>query len=99
MTTTAWVGDTAVAKATDVVMVEGNAYFPLDAVEAGVLTATRRKTLCFWKGVASYYSVTVDGQQIPHAAWEYRHPSPLARRIKGRVAFSSPVDVREDTRQ
>jgi len=93
--TTAWVGHTAVAKATDVVMVKGNAYLPVDMVKAGVLTATRRQTLHCSKGVARY-SVTV-GQEIPHTAWDYRHPSPLARCIRGRVAFFPPVDIDEDT--
>ena len=43
--------------------------------------------MCPWKGLASYYTITVDGAANRDAAWEYPHPSPLARRIKGRVAF------------
>lgn len=95
MTTTAWVETTAIAESDDVVTVEGNAYFPLASVRPDLLSRSRLKTLCPWKGVASYYTLTVAGRRIPHAAWEYRHPSPLARRIKGRVAFATPVDVRE----
>ena len=73
--------------------VEGNHYFPLDAVTPGVLTPTATRSLCFWKGVAGYFTVEVDGVAERDAAWTYRHPSPFARRIKGRVAFWGPVDV------
>lgn len=29
-----------------------------------------------------------------NAAWTYRHPSPRARRIRNKVAFTGVVDVR-----
>jgi len=84
-----------IAESDDAIQLEGHHYFPLDSVNAGVLTRTRGKSLCFWKGVASYYDVTVDGRTARRAAWEYRHPSPLARRIKHRVAFWGDVLVTE----
>jgi len=87
-----WNG-TVLADSADVVMVEGNAYFPVDAVAPDVLQPTSGKTLCFWKGLASYYDVVVDGVANPGAAWYYPHPSPLARRVKGRVAFWRGVRV------
>jgi len=40
--------------------------------------------------------VTVDGAQLDDAAWTYPHPFPLARRVKGRVAFWGGVEIRED---
>ena len=81
-----WQG-VVLARSADTVVVEGNRYFPADSVEAGYLEASRTRTLCPWKGVASYHSVTVDGVSNRDAAWTYRHPSFLARRIKGRIAF------------
>ena len=92
----AWVGEHRIATSDDVVMVEGNAYFPASAIEPGVLTGTTTTSVCPWKGVASYYTVTVDGAELPDAAWTYRRPFPLARRVKGRVAFWGGVEVRED---
>ncbi len=86
---------TVVARSDDTVVVEGNHYFPVGSVTEGVLHRTRMKSLCPWKGVASYYSVTVGEVVVDNAAWTYRHPSPLARRIKNRVAFYPSVDVRE----
>ena len=92
----AWVGEHRVAMSDDVVVVEGNAYFPVDAVEPGALAASTATSVCPWKGVARYYTVTVDGAQLDDAAWTYPHPFPLARRVKGRVAFWGGVEIRED---
>lgn len=52
--------------------------------------------LCPWKGVASYYTVIVDGAQFGDAAWTYHHPSPLVRPIKNHVAFRSGVQIEDD---
>lgn len=102
-TASAWVGEQRVAASEDVLTVEGNAYFPLTAVTDGVLTRSKTWTVCPWKGVARYYNLTVPGTggsvgtgafELPDAAWSYLHPLPLARRVKGRVAFWGGVDVR-----
>lgn len=87
-----WNG-TVLAESDDVIVVEGNAYFPSDAIAAEHLRTTKNRSLCFWKGLASYYDVVVDGTVNPGAAWYYPHPSPLARRVKGRVAFWQGVRV------
>ncbi len=77
------------------VRLEGNAYFPPESVRWEHLHATRMKSLCFWKGVASYYTICVDGIEDRNGAWTYRHPSPLARGIKNHVAFWNGVEVVE----
>ena len=89
----AWSGTQRVASSDDIVLVEGNAYFPVSAVRAGALTPSATRTVCPWKGVARYYTITVDGQQLPDAAWSYPHPLPFARRVRGRIAFESTIDV------
>ena len=86
-------GTSLIATSDDIVTVEGNAYFPLTSVPAGVLHHSSTTSVCPWKGVASYYDVHVDGQVVPDGAFTYRHPSPLARRIKGRVAFWKGIEV------
>lgn len=83
-----------IAESRDTVLLEGNHYFPPDSVNHEHLERTRMKTLCPWKGIASYFTVSADGVTDRNAAWTYRHPSPLARRIKGHVAFWSGVEVR-----
>lgn len=92
-TASARLGTRSFASSEEVVNVEGNAYFPLDSVPQGVLQPSSTTSVCPWKGVASYYDVHVDEQVIPDGAWTYRHPLPLARRVKGRVAFWKGIEV------
>lgn len=82
-----------IAHSADTVLVEGNHYFPSESVGQHCLVRSRAKSLCPWKGLASYYTVEVDGVRARNAAWTYRHPSPLARKIKNHVAFWGGVQV------
>jgi len=93
MTTATWNG-AVIAESDDIVTVEGNAYFPLDAVRADVLRPSDSHTLCPWKGTASYYDLEVDGQVNADAAWYYPTPKDAAKQITGRVAFWKGVQVR-----
>ena len=83
-----------IAESDDTIVVEGNHYFPEESLNREFLTSTGTHTICPWKGMASYYSIDVDGVTSPDAAWYYPKPSPLARRVKGRVAFWRGVEVR-----
>ena len=87
-----WNGQ-VVAESSDVVTVEGNAYFPLAAVKQEVLRESSTHTTCPWKGTASYYSLEVGGQTNKDAAWYYPEPKQAAAEIKGRVAFWKGVSV------
>jgi uncharacterized protein (DUF427 family) len=91
----ATVNGTVVARSDRTVVVEGNRYFPPDSIVEQHFTRTWVKSLCPWKGVASYYTVTVGGAVQRNAAWTYRHPSPLARKIKNHVAFWDTGSVTE----
>ena len=82
-----------IAESDATVLVEGNHYFPADAVRWELMTLTSTKTICPWKGLASYYDVDVSGVVQPRAAWSYRRPLPWIRRIGGRVAFAGAVRV------
>jgi uncharacterized protein (DUF427 family) len=83
-----------IARSDRTVVVEGNHYFPLDDVRTEYLSRSWAKSLCPWKGIASYHTVAVNGARDRNAAWTYRHPSPLARNIKNHVAFWHRVQVR-----
>jgi len=74
-------------------MVEGNHYFPPEAVKRGYLKPSETHTVCSWKGTASYYHVEVAGQRNPDAAWYYPEPSAAARNIKDHVAFWKGVKI------
>ncbi len=73
--------------------VEGNVYFPPDALKRELLQESQKHTTCFWKGRASYYHLAVDGEQLQDAAWYYPDPKPKARHIKDHVAFYGSVKV------
>jgi len=85
---------TVIAESDDTIVVEGNHYFPNDSLRADHVEPSSTRTLCAWKGTASYYDVRVDGVGSKDAVWYYAKPSPLARRVKDRVAFWRGVEVR-----
>jgi len=92
MTKATWNG-AVLAESARTVEVEGNQYFPPDAVRKELLRPSETHTTCPWKGVASYYDVVVDGQVNRDAAWYYPEPKPAARQIKDHVAFWRGVQV------
>ncbi|MFF4038251.1 DUF427 domain-containing protein [Streptomyces sp. NPDC001816] len=83
------------AEAERTVVVEGNHYFPPESLHRECFTDSWARSLCFWKGLARYYTVTAGGRTNANAAWYYPHPSPLARKIKNHVAFRNGVVVEE----
>ena len=74
-------------------LVEGNVYFPPDAVNREYLTESAQTSKCPWKGTASYYTVVVDGEENRDAAWYYPEPKEAASQIKDHVAFWRGVTV------
>lgn len=81
------------AESDDTVVVEGNHYFPATAVNKEFFQESNTHTTCPWKGEASYYTVTVDGQVNKDAAWYYPNPKDAAANIKDHVAFWKGVRV------
>jgi len=82
-----------IAESDDIVTVEGNAYFPVAALNKTYLRDSDHHSTCPWKGVASYYSLDVDGKQNANAVWFYPTPKDAAKQIAGRVAFWKGVQV------
>lgn len=87
-----WNG-TTIAESDDTVVVEGNHYFPPDSVDRAYLAPSESESVCPWKGTASYYSLTVDGETNADAAWYYPEPKDAAAEIKDHVAFWKGVTV------
>lgn len=75
--------------------VEGNHYFPPDTVNWGYFKESSTHTTCSWKGVASYYTIEVEGEVVKDAAWYYPAPKDAARNIKDHVAFWGKVKVED----
>ena len=87
--------DTVIAESTDTKVVEGNHYFPSDALRDDYVEESDHTSTCPWKGEASYYDVVVDGERNGNAAWYYPSPSDAASEIKDHVAFWNGVEVTE----
>jgi uncharacterized protein (DUF427 family) len=75
-------------------VVEGNHYFPPDAVKRQYFAPSETHTICPWKGTASYYTVQVDGKTNPDAAWYYPQTKDAAKNIENFVAFWKGVEVK-----
>jgi uncharacterized protein (DUF427 family) len=87
-----WNGQT-LAESEKTETVEGNIYFPEESVKREFLKASSTTSSCPWKGQARYYTVVVDGQENPDAAWYYPDPKPAARNVKHHVAFWRGVEI------
>ena len=85
--------DQVIAESDDIVTVEGNAYFPADALRRDFVSASAHTSVCPWKGTASYYNIEVDSQTNANAAWYYPAPKEAAANIRDRVAFWKGVQV------
>lgn len=75
------------------VVVENNHYFPAESINREYFQPSETHTTCGWKGEASYYTIAVDGQTNPDAAWYYPMPKPDAANITNHVAFWKGVQV------
>jgi uncharacterized protein (DUF427 family) len=85
--------DQVIAQSENTIVVEGNHYFPLEAVRHDLLRPSDTHTVCPWKGIASYYHIAVNGEINRDAAWYYPETKPAAAPIRGLVAFWKGVKV------
>ena len=94
MVSAKWNG-VVVADSDDIEHVEGNAYFPVSAINMAALRENPGygTTFCHWKGHADYYDVVVDDEVLEAAAWRYKDPYGQAENIRDRVAFWRGVEV------
>lgn len=81
------------AESDDTIVVEGNHYFPAESLDRRYVVESDKRTRCPWKGEAGYYTLEVDGERNPDAAWYYPEPSAAAEMVRGRVAFWRGVTV------
>lgn len=82
-----------IAESDDLVKIEGNYYFPISSLNKEYFKESTTHTTCPWKGVASYYTLNVDGSENSDAAWYYPTPSEAAKPITDRVAFWKGVEI------
>lgn len=65
-------------------------YLPPDAFKAGVRSLAAGRSVCEWKGVATYWTLSGgqgDQQKVAErAGWSYEEPTPAFREIAGYLA-------------
>ncbi|CAD6579955.1 MAG: hypothetical protein CYPHOPRED_001047 [Cyphobasidiales sp. Tagirdzhanova-0007] len=62
-------------------------YIPPGDVNMALLTKNTRHSFCEWKGNASYYDVSADGQTVKSRVWTYETPSKRFTDIKDYLSF------------
>jgi uncharacterized protein (DUF427 family) len=82
-----------VAESDETIEVEGNPYFPETSLKKQYFKPSATHTTCSWKGVASYYTLNVDGKENKDAAWFYPQPKDAAKNITNYVAFWKGVAI------
>ena len=92
MATATWNG-TVIAESEEFELVEGNIYFPPDALRKKHFRPSAHTSVCGWKGTASYYDVVVGDAVNESAAWFYPAPKDAAKNITGYIAFWKGVEV------
>ena len=90
-TATAHLGTHTLASTTTPQFIEGNVYFPPSSITDPSLLkpSDAPKTVCPWKGTASYYDIDAgEGEVVRGGAWYYPEPkTERAAGLKGWVAF------------
>ncbi len=95
MTKAIWNGE-IIAQSNDTIVIEGNHYFPPDSVNNEYFKENDSHTTCYWKGIASYYDLIINGKINKSAAWYYSEPKEAAKEIKNYVAFWKGVSIIPD---
>lgn len=76
---------------------EPRLYIRRDQLRDDVLTPSSKTTYCPYKGVASYWNASLDGNHVENVAWSYEDPLQESEAIRGLVSFDDAVvSVRTD---
>jgi uncharacterized protein (DUF427 family) len=62
-------------------------YVPRADADMAVLARTDHGSHCPYKGDASYFTISVDGERADNAVWSYETPFPAMAAIAGHLAF------------
>lgn len=84
-----------IAEAKETLMLEGKHYFPQGSVKLEYLNPSDYCEECPVKGLANYYNLEDDCEQVPNAAWYYPNPKEAAVQIMGYIAFGEGIKIVE----
>lgn len=62
-------------------------YLPPEDVRRELLTASDTRTVCPYKGTASYWSLAAGERRVADVAWEYPEPLENAAKVRGYLCF------------
>jgi uncharacterized protein (DUF427 family) len=82
-----------IAESETTVTVEGSVYFPESSLVREYFCNSATTSLSPAMGQARYMSLRIAGEDNLDAAWYYPDPKPMARKVKGLVAFWRGVEV------
>lgn len=69
-------------------------YIPVKDVEMNLLSRSRHKTHCPFKGDATYWDLALPGEVVKNLVWGYEEPFDEVSDIRGHVAFyGNRVDI------
>ncbi|WP_129633688.1 DUF427 domain-containing protein [Candidatus Oscillochloris fontis] len=69
-------------------------YLPPDDIQMQYLRPTSRRSVCEWKGQATYYTLRIGDARVVDVAWTYLNPTPTFAAIAGYLAFYvRPMDA------
>jgi uncharacterized protein (DUF427 family) len=83
----------AEAKDDEVEIMEGDVYFPMQAVHRDYLMASHTVKNNVGIGRAGHFHVVVGDKINEDAAWVYRNPSAAVQKIADHVAFRRSVEI------
>ena len=62
-------------------------YIPRSDIAKDILAISRQRSLCEWKGLATYWHIHLGNVTITDAGWSYEKPVPEYAAIAGHIAF------------
>ncbi|MCF6742704.1 DUF427 domain-containing protein [Blastococcus sp. KM273128] len=62
-------------------------YVPREDVAVDLLERAPGRSVCEWKGAATYWDAVVDGRRIPEIGWSYEDPAPGYEHLRSAIAF------------
>jgi uncharacterized protein (DUF427 family) len=81
------------AESEGIMEVEGTVYFPESSLKREYFRTSSTTSTDPATGQKRYLTVVIDGQDNQDAAWYYPDPKPVARKLRGYVAFWRGVEV------
>ena len=85
--------NTVLAESDDTVYYQGAFFFPMESVKKEYLRDNGNQVVSPWRGVSSYCDIVIGDSTNKDAAWYYKDPNIVTRKVKNHVAFDKDKGV------